>query len=73
MHKNKYKVLKIENGFINGAENKLVFIAFCLAMRELDKDPNCLIRISLFLDVTCNGLQHLAAIMRDYLNLLMKK
>ena len=65
VYKNKDKILKMDNEFINGAENKLVFIAFCLTMRDLDKDPNCLIRIPVFLDATCNGLQHLAAIMRD--------
>jgi DNA-directed RNA polymerase len=34
-------------------------------MRELDKNPNCLVRIPVFLDATCNGLQHLAALMKD--------
>jgi len=34
-------------------------------MRDLDKNPNCLVRMPVFLDATCNGLQHLAAIMRD--------
>jgi DNA-directed RNA polymerase len=34
-------------------------------MRELDKNPNCLVRIPVFLQATCNGLQHLAALIKD--------
>ena len=34
-------------------------------MRELDKNPNCLVRIHVFLDATCKGLQHLVAIRKD--------
>jgi DNA-directed RNA polymerase len=42
-----------------------VFAAFCLNMRELDKNPNYIIKTPVFLDATCSGIQHLAALMKD--------
>nr|QWO71402.1 RNA polymerase [Asterophora parasitica] len=58
-------ILKMDNDFINGAENKLVFIAFCLTIRDLKKNPNHLVKLPVFLDATCSGIQHLAALMKD--------
>jgi DNA-directed RNA polymerase len=51
--------------FILNAENKSAFTAFCLVMRELNKDPNYLVKLPIFLDATCSGVQHLAAIAQD--------
>ena len=34
-------------------------------MRELDRDPNYIIKTPVFLDATCSGIQHLAALLRD--------
>src|ERR1700720_1252638 len=51
--------------FILKAENKFVFTAFCLTIRELNKNPNFKVKIPVFLDATCSGIQHLAAVMRD--------
>lgn len=58
-------ILKMEPEFINKAENKYVFTAFCLIMRNLQKDPNYKVKLPVFLDATCSGIQILAAIMRD--------
>ena len=62
---NKENILKMDNDFINGAQNKLVFIAFCLTMKALKNNPKCLIKLPVFLDATCSGIQHLAALLRD--------
>jgi DNA-directed RNA polymerase len=56
----------MEPEFIKNAENKFVFTAFCLTMRELDKDPNYKVKLPVFLYATCSGIQHLAALMRDF-------
>jgi DNA-directed RNA polymerase len=58
-------ILKMEKEFIMKAENRFVFSAFCLTMRELNKNPNFKVKLPVFLDCTCSGIQHLAAIMRD--------
>jgi hypothetical protein len=50
---------------ILAAENKFVFTAFCLNMREINNNPNAIIKTPVFLDATCSGIQHLAAMMRD--------
>jgi DNA-directed RNA polymerase len=34
-------------------------------MRELDNNPNAIIKTPVFLDATCSGIQHLAALMKD--------
>nr|YP_010130204.1 DNA-dependent RNA polymerase [Clavaria fumosa]QPZ51106.1 DNA-dependent RNA polymerase [Clavaria fumosa] len=51
--------------FILKAENKFVFTAFCLSMRELNKNHNYKIKIPVFLDATCSWIQHLADVRRD--------
>jgi DNA-directed RNA polymerase, mitochondrial len=60
------KILKMDSEFILKAENKFVFSAFCLVIRELKKNPNYLVKLPVWLDATCSGIQHLAAIMRDF-------
>jgi len=42
----------MEPNFINKAENKFAFAAFCLNLRKLDKDPNFLVRMLVFLNDT---------------------
>lgn len=34
-------------------------------MRELHKDPNAIISTPVFLDATCSGIQHFAALLQD--------
>lgn len=63
--KNKQKILDMNINFLLKAENKWTFIAFCLNMRKLEKDPNSIIYTPVFLDATCSGIQHLAAIIKD--------
>jgi DNA-dependent RNA polymerase len=63
---NMKNILKMEPEFMLKAENKYVFTSFCLTIREIEKDPNHLVNLPLFLDCTCSGIQHLAALMRDF-------
>jgi DNA-directed RNA polymerase, mitochondrial len=59
-------ILKMDKEFILKAENKIIFIVFCLIIRQLQKDTNYKVKLPVFLDATCSGIQHLAAIMRDF-------
>jgi DNA-directed RNA polymerase len=43
----------------------LQFLAFCLSYRKYKNDPNCIINLPIFLDATCSGVQHLAAMLQD--------
>ena len=53
--------------FIEKAENKFIFTAFCLLIKNLHEDPNYEVRMPIFLDATCSGNQHLAAVsIQDY-------
>ena len=58
-------ILQMKPEFILKAENKFVFTAFCIVMIKLNIDPKYKVRLPVFLDATCSGIQHLAAIMRD--------
>ncbi len=54
-----------ESEFIKRAENKFVFASFCLTMRELHKNSQYLVKLPVFLDATCSGIQHLASLIQD--------
>lgn len=62
---NKNNILEMKPEFMLGADSKINFTAFCLVMRELEKDPNYKVNLPIFLDATCSGIQHLAALIRD--------
>lgn len=62
---NKEKILSMNPNFILAAEDKFKFTALCLLMRELDKDPQYKVKLPVFFDATCSGIQHLAGLMRD--------
>ena len=62
---NKNNILEMKSEFMLNAENKFSFAAFCLLMRELDLNPDYEVKLPMFLDATCSGIQHLAAIIKD--------
>ena len=35
-------------------------------MKKIKEDPNYIVRLPVFLDATCSGIQHLAALIKDY-------
>lgn len=59
------KIINLDKELISSAENPCTFAAFCLNLKELNNNPNAIIKTPVFLDATCSGIQHLAAIIKD--------
>lgn len=59
------KIINLDPNLILSAENKFVFTAFCLNMKQLHNNPLSIIKTPVFLDATCSGIQHLAALLQD--------
>jgi DNA-directed RNA polymerase len=59
------KIISLDLEFISKAENPYIFLAFCLNLKELHKNPNTVIRTPIYLDATCSGIQHLSALLQD--------
>ena len=57
--------MSLDREFIYKANKKLQFLAFCLSYRKYKNNPNSLIYTPVFLDATCSGVQHLAAMLQD--------
>lgn len=60
------RIISMDKELILKAESKFVFTAFCLALKELHKNPESNIKIPVVLDATCSGIQHLAGLLRDF-------
>lgn len=65
VNENYDKIINLDRELILSAESPFIFTAFCLNMREIHNNPNVLIKTPVFLDATCSGIQHLAALMKD--------
>ena len=59
------RIINLDRDLILSAETPFVFTAFCLNMKEIHNNPNAIIKTPVFLDATCSGIQHLAALMKD--------
>jgi len=59
-------IIKMDPDFIKKAESKLLFVAFSLCLKELHLNSNAIVKLPVFLDATCSGIQHLAALLRDF-------
>jgi DNA-directed RNA polymerase len=55
----------MEKEFLINAKEKFTFAAFCLVIRKLHQNHKAVIHLPIFLDATCSGIQHLAALMKD--------
>jgi DNA-directed RNA polymerase len=62
---NYQKIINLDKELISTAENPFIFTAFCLNMREIHNNPKAKIYTPVFLDATCSGIQHFAAILKD--------
>jgi hypothetical protein len=62
---NYQKILKMDKEFLISAKEKFTFAAFCLVLRKLHQNHKAVIHLPIFLDATCSGIQHLAALMKD--------
>lgn len=66
VEQNSEKIYNMDKDFILKAESPAVFAAFCLNFRKMRDDPNYIHYAPCFLDATCSGIQHLAAMLLDY-------
>src|SRR5580704_13757425 len=55
----------MEIDFISKAENIWLFTSFCLIMKNLKEDPNFVVHFPIYIDATCSGIQHIAAMIKD--------
>lgn len=65
VYSNMENILKMDIDFILKAESPTLFAAFCLEMKELSIDSEYLIKMPVFLDATCSGIQHFAGMLLD--------
>jgi DNA-dependent RNA polymerase len=59
------KIINLDRELILSAEKPFMFTTFCLNIKEIHNNPNYLVKLPIFLDATCNGIQHLSAILQD--------
>lgn len=77
VNKNLSKIISLDKEFIMKASKKIQFISFCITLKNYNKDNNYLVKLPIFLDATCSGIQHLSAILQDidmgtHVNLIKK-
>lgn len=65
VNQNYDKIINLDKDLILSADNPFTFATFCLNMREIHKNPNFVLKTPVFLDATCSGIQHLAAMLQD--------
>jgi len=63
---NTNKIIELDPEFIASAESPYKFLAFSLALSNLQKDPNAIIKLPVWLDATCSGIQHLSGLLADF-------
>ena len=66
MKDNLDKIYSMDKDFILKAESPALFAAFCINLRKIRDDPNYIHYTPCFLDATCSGIQHFAAMLLDY-------
>lgn len=63
---NMKSILSLDWSLISKAKDKLLFVAAILELKQYQENPNTFIsRLPIFIDATCNGLQHLSSIIGD--------
>lgn len=60
------KIIELDPEFIANAESPYLFLAFSLSLSELQKDSKAIIKLPVFLDATCSGIQHLSGLLADF-------
>jgi DNA-dependent RNA polymerase len=70
------KIIELNYNLINGAKEKLIFLACCYELKGYYNDPqNFISRLPIYLDATASGLQNLSVMTKDlnlakYVNIL---
>ena len=62
---NYQKIINLDIEFIKKAESKFLFAAFCLTLKNIHEDHKYKVKLPVFLDATCSGIQHLATLLLD--------
>ena len=75
VEQNLENIYNMDKDFIIKAESPTIFAAFCLTMRKLRDNPDYMVYNPVYLDATCSGVQHFAAMVLDlelskYVNLI---
>ena len=65
VERNKDNILNMEPEFIQKAESPISFAAFCLEVKNLEKNRDHKIKMPVFIDATCSGIQHISALIGD--------
>ena len=63
---NKQRILNMDPDFILKSKSVFLFASFCLVMKQLENNPKVKIKLPVFLDATCSGIQHVAALIKDF-------
>ena len=63
--KNMDKIITMDIDFIRNASSPFTFASFCLVLKNISKNSKSLVKLPVFLDATCNGIQHISAIIQD--------
>ncbi len=58
-------IINLDKQLIRNAESPFIFAAFCLEIKNLHNNHEYKVRLPIFLDATCSGIQHIAAIIED--------
>ena len=65
VYNNMENIIKMDIDFILKAESPTLFAAFCLEVIDIYDDINYKIKMPVFLDATCSGIQHFAGMLLD--------
>lgn len=63
---NSQKIYSMDKNFILEAESPALFAAFCINFRKIKDNPDYIHFTPCFLDATCSGIQHFAAMLLDH-------
>ena len=59
------KIITMNIDFILKASSPFTFASFCLVLKQISQNSKTIVKIPVFLDATCNGIQHISAIIQD--------
>ena len=62
---NMEKIITMNIDFILKASSPFTFASFCLVLKQISQNSKTIVKIPVFLDATCNGIQHISAIIQD--------
>ena len=61
--KNDFNLLFDE--YMKDSDEPFQFLSCCFALNDLYNDEDCIIRMPILFDITCNGIQHLSSLTRE--------